>query len=308
MKFYSFEFCTKPVKYELTEFNNKKFFGTSSRNFYPSRSLISVTDIEAESFNKIARGTFYAPIVETKTSSYIETNPFSFNLDMVSDQERLADSLDDIGMFIIIDTSLYRLVAYRTHVETFKCGCKYSEINRTWGSRTTQAILMTVSADMRVGAFVIILILYNRKMRTYEYFRINRTEDGLVCLNKTEDVGEKVMKDWEDYDNKQNRISIPFKTYFRYPMGKFYITEAKYEDELNEILNQYPHIHKPVIAVVHENEFSKIHKIITDTFHGTNIGLTWYKMDVNIPKNKNNKYPISLNFTMDETGIVKGYV
>lgn len=303
MKIFSFEFGKEPIKYELSEYNGKMFFGTMSRSFYPSKSMMTVD--RPEDFKNPENGCMYKPIITTKYPSMVDINEFSFNLNIVSADPADGDcdhsDHEDLAI-IMIDTDIYRLVNYTIHPDNFREDGPCIYIPKVWSGKTTDAVVMLVSDKLPDQAFAMILVLYNRVIKRYEYFRINKTPDGLSCVDKTNSIGKRNIKAWINYDNVNKKRAARIKEYIPGPCGKFYITKAKYKDELDNLLANYNIPFTPVILSVEDNETDKIKDMIKETFRGKKNVLTWYKL----PIVKSDENIIKLNFTMDETGIVRG--
>lgn len=308
MKIYSFEFGSKPVKYELSEYNGKTFFGTMSRSFYPSKSMMTVEN--PGEFQEINNGTFFNPIITTKSKSRVEINQFSFNINVETggnnktDIKKILSATDDDDIAIVlIDTNVYRLVDYT--MDNMSLNKKRSPVSiaKTWSGKTTDVALITVKRKYMVHPIVVVLILFNKLLKKYEYISIVKTSDGLKCVNDTEKVGKNVIDTWVEYDEKNNKPSCRIHEYIPRPTGKFYITKTEYEEELKNLIDDNLSGIKPVIALINNEEPNHVSKVIKDIFRGKKNALTWYR--VPIIKGTTDGSAIELNFTMDETGIVR---
>lgn len=301
MKIYSFEFGNKPVKYEVNKFKDKEFLGTQSRNFYPSKSLVLLPH-NYNFVESIKLGSFYAPIAKTDSNVYVSINKFSFNLDLING---IDEDSDDNLIILLLDTQYYRILDYALHSEYFNEGLNIcTEICKTWRGKTVEVAAVTARSNMK-ETFIIILVLYNKLLKKYQYYEIRKTETGIVCADKSKD-NKSTLDKWAEEDKRRKYAGIHFNEFIQSPRGKFYVAFEKDYDELSNILEQW-FISKPIIVKNDDLTSQQTINLIKETFHGSKLALTWYKQKPVINTNQNIEYPIELNFTMDETGVLRGY-
>ena len=290
MKIFSFEFTSKPINWYRNEFKDMVFLGTQSRRFPQNRNFIRFSDELLTPETEISNGTYYKPILDLSSNVYVKFNPKTADV-ILEKTEKEMDKEISIAI-ITIDKSHFRLIDWLLTDESH-------EIIKTVDT-DENSIAVVKYTDVSINSNMV-LVLYNRLFKKYEYYTIRYKKDSLgnrslICKDKTKAVGKEVMKEWEEHDKEKLKTAISqFYTSFRFSLNKI---PTKYvvctPDDRDHLLNTLP----KYIEVVLLDEISD------DTFDKGVKALTFYNIDA-VPDSLFDvldKLKIRYYFILDETG------
>ena len=307
MKIHAFNFSAKPTNFYINQFKEMNFIAVDYE-IPQGRTMIRLDDeISMDDVHILGTGTFTDPAIEIKGSHRLVNENRNMNTSILPIS---SSSMDYALAYIMIDKKHYRLVEYcltnQLQDERFDIPEIRKEVNTN--DRNVAVVQFNLNAELKQ---YMILVLYNRVMKKYLYYRITIDDQKrLVCDNLTSFVGKAVMKSWEDYDHKNGHKYAAFKMQFNTPSTKAYITlDDDTDDYCNRLLDiiteKSPKLVDPIIFKFDPNycdedkqeAFRQIREVLED--NKINV-LTWFELQpMEIPKMR-----IRYNFIMDETGKV----
>lgn len=261
MKIYSFEFVNQPIKWYRNEFKDMVFLGTESRRFPQNRNFIRFDENILTPDVNIDQGSHYKPIIDIPDKNIIvhmsrKTGDTSIDL---FDGGSIQDDFD--LAIITIDKTHYRLIDwYLSDLSHEIIKVKDTESND----------IAVVKLKDSGSKLEMVLILYNKLFKQYEYFEIRykKNENGirtLICRDRTKQAGTKIMDEWKQFDLENSSKGLKHHAPFTYSINKFFtnylVCKKEDIDEVCELVPEWVDIIP--IDEINESSFMKGTKAFT---------------------------------------------
>lgn len=303
MEIYTFNFTKKSTQWYLNEFRNMKFIATDSHSFPTNRNFIRIDDSFTENdIEFIDTDSYSSPTIVIKKPCRLINHNENMNAHIMESTRKKVD--DHSLAVVMIDRSLYRIVACHIGNGEDDINGITPEIRKSVTIDKFKAFAIQFDLKTYTRQYVV-MVLYNRLLKKYEYYIITTHCGKLLCSERSEFIGKDVMKEWEAYDVLDNHMNdMNIELMFNFPCTKYYITTKSYENELIQILSETSRQNdvlnsRKIITVDDDASEEEVISAINDGCDSkfNNLALSWYGLEP-IYHIK----PVRYNFIMSTTG------